>query len=146
LKPKRDYGDVGRGAYIVKKRKNAVLTIMASGSELMPSLQAGCFLEKMGISANIVSVPCLDLFDEQEEAYKKTVIDPATKVLAVEASRAVEYYKYADDVLGMEGFGASAPASELFEKFGFTVGGIKKRAAALLQIENRPVEIGGKIC
>ncbi len=141
LKPTRDYGEVNRGAYIVKKRDNATLTIMASGSELMPSLQAGCFLEQMGINATIVSVPCLDLFNDQDDAYKTAVIDPATKVLAVEAATATEYYRYADDVLGMESFGASAPAGELFKKFGFTIKGIKKRACALMGVENKSVTI-----
>jgi transketolase len=141
LKPTRDYGEVNRGAYIVKKRDNATLTIIASGSELMPSLQAGCFLEQMGINATIVSVPCLDLFNDQDDAYKTAVIDPATKVLAVEAATATEYYRYADDVLGMESFGASAPAGELFKKFGFTIKGIKKRACALMGVENKSVTI-----
>jgi len=141
LKPTRDYGEVSRGAYIVKKRENATLTIMASGSELMPSLQAGCFLEQMGINTNIVSVPCLDLFNEQDKTYKETVVDPATKVLAVEAASATEYYRYADDVLGMESFGASAPAGELFKKFGFTIKGIKQRACTLMGVENKSVTI-----
>jgi len=141
LKPERDFGEVSRGAYIVKKRDNATLTIMASGSELMPSLQAGCFLEQMGIPANIVSVPCLDLFNEQDADYRKAVIDPSTKVLAVEAATATEYYRYADEVLGMESFGASAPAGELFKKFGFTIKGIKQRACALMGVENKRITI-----
>ncbi len=141
LKPTRDFGDPSRGAYIIKKRDKATLTIMASGSEVMPSLQAGCFLEKMGIQTNVVSVPCLDLFHEQDAAYKTAVIDPGTKVLAVEAARATEYYQYADDVLGMETFGASAPASELFKRFGFTIKGIKSRAAALMGVENKTITI-----
>ncbi len=143
LKPKRDFGEVSRGAYIVKKREGATLTIMASGSELMPSLMAGCYLDKMGVKANVVSVPCFDLFDEQDKEYKTQVIDPNTKVLAVEAARGLEYYKYADDVLGMESFGASAPANLLFEKFGFTIGNIKARACELLGVENKLVEING---
>ncbi len=141
LKPTRDFGEPSRGAYIVRKRENATLTIMASGSELMPSLQAACFLEQMDIQTNVVSVPCLDLFNEQDAAYKAAVIDPATKVLAVEAATAVEYYRYADDVLGMESFGASAPAEELFKKFGFTIKGIKKRACILMGVENKKITI-----
>jgi len=143
LKPKRDFGEVSKGAYIVKKREGATLTIMASGSELMPSLMAGCYLEKMGVKANIVSVPCFDLFDEQDREYKEAVINPDTKVLAVEAARGLEYYKYADDVLGMDSFGASAPADLLFEKFGFTIENIKARAATLLGVENKKVTING---
>ena len=142
LKPKRDFGEVSKGAYIVKKRNNANLTLMASGSELMPCLKAACHLAVLGIKANVVSVPCLDLFNEQDLAYKQTVIDPHTKVLAVEAATATEYYRYADDVLGMESFGASAPADLLFEKFGFTQEGIMKRACTLMDVAYREVTLG----
>ncbi len=142
LKPKRDFGEVSNGAYIVKKRDNATITLMASGSELMPCLQAACHLEVLGVNANVVSVPCLDLFNEQDKAYKETVIDLSTKVLAVEAATATEYYRYADDVLGMETFGASAPADLLFEKFGFTIQNITKRACALVDAEYKVVDLG----
>jgi len=142
LKPKRDFGDVSKGAYIVKKRKDANFTLMASGSELMPCLKAACYLAPLGIITNVVSVPCLDLFNEQDTEYKATVVDPSTKVLAVEAATATEFYRYADDVLGMESFGASAPADLLFEKFGFTQEGIMKRACKLMDVEYREVELG----
>jgi transketolase len=142
LKPTKDFGDVSNGAYIVKKRDNANLTLMASGSELMLSLQCACHLEVLGINANVVSVPCLDLFNEQDEEYKSEVIDKNTKVLAVEAGTATEYYRYADDVLGMESFGASAPANQLFEKFGFTNENLMKRACKLMGVEYRPVDLG----
>jgi len=142
LKPKRDFGDVSKGAYIVKQRKDANFTLMASGSELMPCLKAACFLKPLGIVANVVSVPCLDLFNEQDAAYKETVVNPNTKVLAVEAATATEFYRYADDVLGMESFGASAPADLLFEKFGFTKEGIMKRACKLMNVAYREVDLG----
>ena len=142
LKPKRDFGEPSKGAYIVKKREGATLTLMASGSELMPSLQAACHLEVLGVKANVVSVPCLDLFNEQDADYKAAVIDPATKVMAVEAATATEYYRYADEVLGMETFGASAPAGQLFEKFGFTIQNITKRACDLMGAEYRVVDLG----
>jgi len=144
LKPSKDFGEVSKGGYIVKKRDNAILTIVASGSELMPSLMAGCYLEKMGVKANIVSMPCFDLFLEQDKEYILSVIDKNTKVLAIEAARGLELYKIADDVLGMNSFGASAPANELFEKFGFTIKNIKSRACSLLGVENKPVTIDGK--
>jgi len=142
LKPKRDFGEVSKGAYIVKKRKDANFTLMASGSELMPCLKAACYLKPLGIVANVVSVPCLDLFNEQDAEYKATVVDPNTKVLAVEAATAQEFYRYADDVLGMERFGASAPADLLFEKFGFTKEGIMKRACKLMDVSYREVDLG----
>jgi len=132
LKPERAFGEVSKGAYLVKEREGAGVTLMASGSELMLCLNAACELEKEGIRANVVSVPCLDLFNEQDADYKSKVIKNNTKVLAVEAATATEYYRYADDVLGMETFGASAPADLLFEKFGFTIKNIVKRATALV--------------
>ena len=142
LKPKRDVGEVSKGAYMVKKREGANLTLMASGSELMPCLKGACFLAVLGIKANVVSVPCLDLFNEQSKEYKDSIIDSNTKVLAVEASSATEYYRYADDVLCMETFGASAPADLLFERFGFTQEGFMKRACELMNVEYREVTIG----
>lgn len=141
LKPERDFGTVANGAYIVKEREDANFTLMASGSELMPALQAACHLEPMGIRANVVSVPCLDLFNEQSAEYKNRVINPNTKVLAVEAATGTEYYRYADDVLGMESFGASAPAEQLFEKFGFTIEGITKRACALMDVAYQSINL-----
>jgi len=141
LKPKRDFGDVSRGAYLLKRRKGATLTIMASGSEVILALQSACHLEVLGVRANIVSVPCLDLFEEQTREYKEQVIDKDTKVLAVEASRAIEYYKYADDVIGIDSFGASAPAKRLFDKFGFTIENVMRRACDLVGVEYREVNL-----
>lgn len=142
LKPTKDFGEVANGAYLLKEREGATLTLMASGSELMPALRAACHLEAIGIKANVVSVPCLDLFNEQDSEYKAKVIKPDTKVLAVEAATATEYYRYADDIIAMESFGASAPAEKLFEKFGFTIENIMKRSCELLGVEYQAVEIG----
>ena len=128
------FGEASRGAYLLKRAENATLTIMASGSEVSPALQASKLLEEKGIGCNVVSVPCFDLFNEQDDGYKQAVIDPKTKVLAVEAARGTEYYRYADAVLGMERFGASAPAGALFEKFGFTPEAIVERAGKLLGV------------
>ncbi len=127
------FGDVSNGAYLLKESENARITLMASGSEVSVALDAAKALESEGIAANVVSVPCLDLFNEQSKEYKTRVINKNTKVLAIEAATATEYYRYADDVLGMEGFGASAPAEQLFEKFGFTAENITRRVYSLLE-------------
>ena len=134
LKDDRAYGDVENGGYLLTKRENATLTLMASGSEVFTALQAGCSLAKLGIQANIVSVPCFDLFVEQDKAYIDTVIDKNTKVLAVEASAGVEWYRFADEVIGMNRFGASAPAELLFEKFGFTATHVTQKACAMMGV------------
>lgn len=120
LKDEKVYGNVSNGAYLLKKRDNANITIMASGSEVILALQSACMLEEEGIFANIVSVPCFDLFLEQSNEYIDKIIDKNTRVYAIEAGRALEYYKFADCVFGMDSFGASAPANKLFEEFGFT--------------------------
>ncbi len=130
LKDERAYGEVSNGAYLVKKRDNANITIMASGSELMLALQTACTLEDEGIIANVVSVPCYDLFVEQEQSYIDQVIDKNTQVFAVEAARGLEYYRFADVVYGMDTFGASGPAGDLFDEFGFTIPKLKAKIVA----------------
>ncbi|WP_323590619.1 transketolase [Aliarcobacter butzleri] len=130
LKDEKAYGNVSNGAYLLKERENANITIMASGSELMLALQAACSLEEEGIFANVVSVPCFDLLMEQSKEYVERIINKNTKVYAVEAARGLEYYKYADVVFGMETFGASGPANDLFEEFGFTKDKLKAKIIA----------------
>ena len=132
LKSKVDVGDASRGGYMIKKREGASVTLMATGSEVMPCLQAACHLELAGIKANVVSVPCMELFNEQESSYHDKVIDKSTKVLAVEAASGIEWYRYADEVLGMDHFGASGDANILFKAFGFTIKGIKQRVFDML--------------
>ncbi len=132
LKSKVDVGDASHGGYMIKKREGATVTLMATGSEVMPCLQAACHLEVAGIKANVVSVPCFELFNEQNKDYKESVVNPETKVLAVEAASGIEWYRYADDVLGMEHFGASGDANILFKEFGFTIKGIKQRVFTML--------------
>ncbi len=133
LKPEVVHGEVANGGYLLTKREDATVTIMASGSEVMLSLQTACHLEdNFGIKANIVSVPCFDLLCEQEQSYIDTIIDPNTTVIAVEAATAMEYYKFADHVIGMECFGESGPAGELFDKFGFTIDKLKIKIKELV--------------
>ncbi len=133
LKPEVEYGEVANGGYLLTKREDATVTLMASGSEVMLCLQTACHLEgDFGIKCNIVSVPCFDLLCEQDKKYIDTIIDPSTTVVAVEAATAMEYYKFADHVIGMEGFGESGPANELFEKFGFTIGKLKAKIKDLV--------------
>jgi len=134
LKDDREIGDVENGGYLLVKRDNATLTLIASGSEVYPALRAACALETMGINANIVSVPCFDLLVEQDKAYIDSIIDPATKVLAVEAGAGIEWYRFADEVICMTRFGASSPADKLFKKFGFTEENITKKACELVGI------------
>ncbi len=120
LLPSAVHGDVENGGYLLVERPNATVTLMASGSEVGLAIESAELLSSRGIAANVVSVPCFDLLMEQSPTYIDTIIKPSTKKIAIEAARGLEWYRFADTVVAMEGFGASAPADKLFEKFGFS--------------------------
>ncbi|MDP2851045.1 MAG: transketolase [Sulfuricurvum sp.] len=120
LLPTAVHGDVENGGYLLVERNDATVTLMASGSEVGLAIESAELLLSRGIAANVVSVPCFDLLLEQPQSYIDTIIKTGTKRIAIEAARGLEWYRFADTVVAMEGFGASAPADKLFEKFGFT--------------------------
>jgi len=125
--PKAVVGDASKGGYLLAEDENAVMTIMASGSEVELALKVKETLNGMDVPVNVVSVPCYDLLIEQEVAYMNSIIKEGTKTVAIEAARGLEWYKLADTVIAMDTFGASAPAGQLFEKFGFTVDSILEK-------------------
>lgn len=114
-------GTIAQGGYLLSENENPTMTLIASGSEVELALNVQKALNEKGINANVVSVPCFDLFIEQEASYIDSIIIPNTKKIAIEASRSFEWYRFADQVIGMDSFGASAPADKLFKKFGFSV-------------------------
>lgn len=120
-------GDVENGGYLLEEREGATVTLMASGSEVALALQTAQLLETRGTMANVVSVPCFDLLLEQPQSYIDSIIKPSTKKVAIEAARGLEWYRFADTVVAMESFGASAPADKLFERFGFSAQAIASR-------------------
>jgi len=113
-------GSAANGGYLLASDDDAVMTLMASGSEVGVALDVKAILNEKGVPVNVVSVPCFDLLIEQEQSYIDSIIKPGLKTVAIEAARGMEWYKFADDVIAMNSFGASAPAGQLFEKFGFT--------------------------
>ena len=117
---KGEFGGVENGAYLLKRAQNAKITLIASGSEVELCVKAAEILATRGIGANVVSAPCFDLLCEQSREYVAQIIDPATKVIAVEAASALEWYKFADEIYSMKSFGESGKAGALFEYFGFT--------------------------
>ncbi len=118
LLPEGVGGDIKKGAYLLVEDSNPAYTLIASGSEVGLALEVKKLLNEKGIAANVVSVPCFDLFIEQDQGYIENLIKPDTKKIAIEAARGMEWYRFADEVIGMDTFGASAPAGELFKKFG----------------------------
>ncbi len=127
LLPKPVNGEISKGGYLLASDKNAVITLMASGSEVSLALKVKLKLNMIDVPVNVVSVPCYDLFIEQDKSYIDSIIKPDTKKVAIEAARGLEWYKLADEVIGMDTFGASAPAGQLFEKFGFSADSVMQK-------------------
>ena len=129
---------VDRGAYVLResyKDPEPDVVLMASGSEVHLCNAAADLLEADGVATRVVSVPCLDRFAAQDASYRDTVLPPACRArLAVEAASPLSWWRWvgdSGDVLGMEGFGASAPQKVLYEHFGFTPRNIAARARAV---------------
>jgi transketolase len=116
---------VERGAYVLheaeRPRPDAIL--IASGSEVHLCLRAAALLRLEGIEARVVSMPCMERFEEQDGDYRDEVLLPGVRArVCVEALSPLPWHRYAGDageVIGMSSFGASAPADDLFRHFGF---------------------------
>ncbi|MUU27383.1 transketolase [Helicobacter pylori] len=119
-----------KGAYVKHHSKDPIITLVASGSEVSLALESAKILERENIPTQVVSAPCFDLLIEQDESYFKELFKG--KVLIVEASRAIEWYRFADKIIGMDSFGSSAKGDKLFEKFGFSVENVTAQAKRLL--------------
>ncbi|GAA7025749.1 transketolase [Helicobacter pylori] len=119
-----------KGAYVKHHSKDPIITLVASGSEVSLALESTKMLEQENIPTQVVSTPCFDLLVEQDESYLKELFKG--KVLVIEASRAIEWYRFADKIIGMDSFGSSAKGDKLFEKFGFSVENITAQAKRLL--------------
>ncbi len=120
--------DIARGGYVIrdsKARPDAV--IMATGSEVGLALQTAERLEKEGVAIRVVSIPSTTVFDQQDAAYKASVLPAGIPRIAVEAGVSDFWWKYAcSAVHGVDTFGESAPAAQLYEYFGLTVDQIAK--------------------
>ncbi len=116
-----------KGGYILRDSKKKVpdVLLMATGSEVELIYNAWDILQEKGIDARVISMPSWEIFEEQTNKYKESVIPSAVKKrVAVEAASDFGWYKYTGldgAVISMDGYGASAPAGQLFDKFGFTV-------------------------
>ena len=125
--PKVDADVITQGAYILAEpaevglNKKAQVVLMATGSEVHLALQAQEQLAKLKIAARVVSVPCTSVFDRQSESYKVQVLPRNVPRVAIEAGVTDGWWKYGvAAVVGLDRFGESAPAPDLFKLFGFT--------------------------
>ena len=123
------------GGYLLEEYEDANITIVASGSEVQLAIDAAKELKKESIIANVVSMPCLDIFLEQSIQLQNKIINPHKPVLVVECAHPNSWYgilNRSDKVIGMEAFGESAPGSELLKHFGFNIENVIKSAKSLI--------------
>ncbi|MCM1513172.1 MAG: transketolase [Oxalobacter formigenes] len=127
--------NIARGGYVLKDVPNAQVVLIATGSEVDLAMKAAQALAEKGVAARVVSMPSADVFDAQDAAYRESVLPAGVPRVAVEAGIADFWRKYVGlegDVVGMTRFGESAPASQLFTYFGFTVDNVVARVQAVL--------------
>jgi len=108
---------------VLKDAVDAKATILATGSEVEIALAAARSLETDGIATRVVSMPSFELFEAQDEAYRKAVLGDAKIKVAIEAAIRQGWDRYIGQdgiFIGMTGFGASAPAEALYKHFGIT--------------------------
>jgi transketolase len=127
--------NVSKGAYVLKSANNPDLIIIATGSEVELAMETAKVLESENKKVQVVSMPCSEIFDKQDAQYKESVLPSScTKRMAIEAAITDFWYKYVGlngKVLGIDRFGESAPADELFKLYGFTVENAVKLAKEL---------------
>jgi transketolase len=116
---------IRRGGYILSEAVGTLQAVLiATGSEIDLALKAQAQLATEGIAARVVSMPCTNRFDQQDAAYRASVLPQGVKHVAIEAGVTDGWYKYVGlegAVIGLDRFGESAPAGALFKEFGFTV-------------------------
>jgi transketolase len=127
---------VARGAYIVSNSDAPPeIVLIATGSELALAVEAAAVLDSAGIAVRVVSMPCAERFDAEPADYREHVLPPGPARLVVEAGVADGWWKYIEgrgDVIAMHSFGQSAPAPELFARFGFTAKAVVEAARKLV--------------
>ncbi len=130
---------VTRGAYVAADSDNERpdVLIMASGSEVSIALEGRTLLAAQGVQARVISMPCWEQFRTQPTEYRDEVLPPGVRArVAIEAGSTAGWHEWVGehgDVLGIDRFGASAPAPELFRQFGFTAQNVAERAQAALE-------------
>jgi transketolase len=132
-----DGSAVAAGAGIVRDGANPTsgrpdVILVGTGSEVALCVSAAGALAGRSINARVVSMPSWDRFEQQTEGMHRSVFHPGVPVLAVEAAATMGWHRYADDVIGIDRFGASAPGDVVMDKLGFNVDHVVERAEALL--------------
>jgi transketolase len=130
---------VERGAYVLwdSSGPDPEIILIATGAEVPLTLEAGKALAERGTRVRVVSMPCMDLFEEQTQAYRDEVLPPSVRArLAIEPGATMSWWKWVGldgGIVGLDRFGASAPGSTVLKELGFTAENVLDRASALLE-------------
>ena len=109
------------------------MVLAATGSEVWVAIAASEALAEQGTRARVVSMPCWEHFDAQDDAYRAAVFPPGVPSLGVEAGVSLGWHRYVDDVVAIDRFGASAPGATVLAELGMAPDNVAARAAALLE-------------
>ena len=134
----RNIAGVRKGAYPVRDIENPDVILIASGSEVAVAMNGAQALEAEGIKAKVVSMPSMELFREQDAAYKNSVLNPGVKRVAIEAASPLGWHEFVGldgAVIAMQGFGASGPAELLFKEYGFSTENVLKVVKSILPVK-----------
>jgi transketolase len=127
-------GDAVRfGAETIIDVDSPEVILVGTGSEVSVCVKAAELLKTQGVRANVVSMPSIDRFESQQQQYKETVFVQNVPVVSVEAGVTFGWSAYADDAIGIDRFGASAPGSIVMSKLGIDAEHVARRATDLLQ-------------
>lgn len=121
-----------KGAYIVHASDKPKVNIIATGSEVALAIDAAKILDERGISAKVVSMPSVNIFEEQGSEYMAKILQKAVPAVSIEAASTLGWHKYADLAIGIDSFGMSARGDEVFDHFGFTAEKIADRITEFL--------------
>ena len=111
----------------------ADLILVGTGSEVFVCLEAAQLLNQDGISTQVVSMPSWDLFSSQPEDYQKLVLPAGVPVISVEAGSTLGWHRWADQAIGIDQFGASAPGAQVMAEYQMTPHAVHSQAKTLLQ-------------
>ena len=123
---------VAKGAYVLREVEDPAVAIVATGSEVAVAVEAAELLAAEGIAARVVSFPCWEWFEAQESAYRDAVLPASLPTVAVEAQVSMGWHRWADDVVSIDRFGASAPGDLVLRELGITPEHVADRARALI--------------
>ena len=124
---------VANGGYVLSDPPDAVITLMGSGSEVQLCVEAARRLADQGKPARVVSMPSMNLFQSQDDTYRAVTLKRDLPSLAIEAGVSQGWYRYADEVVGINRFGASAPGATVMHELGMNVNNLVDQALDLLQ-------------